>query len=476
MRFPFCEQCVIVDRCERDTAAFLEETGNVHVPSEDYCKKQYLLHNEEIGEFYKNVLVSSVNNPTSLYAVFPELKDQMKIVENEWRELHPVPEGEKDPWEFMFNNKLPLTVTLMLTEECNLACEYCYERFSGNVKPRTMSREIVDAAIDKYMSPESLKLHDTVQWDLIGGEVFVQFDLLQYTVDRILTKARSEGLCPRKLSVSLCTNGTHFHRPEVRDWLLKVQSSIGGFGVGLSLDGIKECHDLCRNKSHDRVMEYFDWWKTSFNDSGIKGTISPNTLKYLYKNVRFYIEDCKLDKFFINPTFEGPWTDEDAILYGDELVKCAEYFLDHPEIRVFDSKVSNLFSAVQYNFDNQPRKQNWCGSGTYMRAVDVDGRIFPCLRAITSNQCPIGTLVDGVDRNKLVPFYLYTHYNDDTECLTCKTANYCPSCVMQWVEDTGDMFIRSKKLCTMTKVKHRVSQWVYDQLSDEDKAYYEASR
>lgn len=73
----------------------------------------------------------------------------------------------------------------------------------------------------------------------------------------------------------------------------------------------------------------------------------------------------------------------------------------------------------------------------------------------------------GEDRNKLVPFYLYTRHNDDRECQACAIVQYCPSCAMQWAEDTGDLFFRSKKLCRMTKVRHQVSKWYFDHMTKE---------
>lgn len=453
MNLPFCEQCAVAASCVQDLALFKTVCGNKRVPPESFCQKQHAEAGVDMGDFYRNVLVNAVDNPTCLYPVFPELQTQVAMLENEWRAENPHAEQGFSPFA-----QLPLSVTLMLTEKCNLACEYCYERFSGNVKPKTMPREVILQTVQSYLTRETLALHPQIQWDLIGGEVFAEFELLQYAVDCILKGYKQLGVCPKNISLSLCTNGTLFDA-EKKAWCEEVQKLVGSFDVGLSLDGIKECHDLCRNNSFDRIMENFQWWRETFPHCGIKGTISPPTLKYLFENIKFYVEDLRLPRFYINPTFEGPWTDEDAILYSEELIKCAEFFLNRQYYNVLEN--SNLFAPVHIRMESGPRKQNWCGCGTHMRAVDVDGRIFPCLRAVTSNILPIGTLASGVDKQKLVPFYLYTRHNEDTECGACDIATYCPSCVMQWVEDTGDVFMRSKKLCAMTRARHKVSEWYY---------------
>ena len=394
-------------RCQQDLTMFREVTGNKRIPPESFCRARYEDAGEEIGDFYRNLLVESVENPTCLYPVFPELRDWVEQVEREYREQNKKKgcscESCSGEPELPRIQKLPLSVTIMVTERCNLACEYCYERFSGNLKPKTMSHAVVYQDVQKYLNRETLSLHPEIQWELIGGEFFVEFELLKYVVDTILAGYKRLNVCPKKIRISLCTNGTNF-TPAVREWLTWLKGRIGFLDVGLSLDGIKECHDLCRNKSFDRVMESFDWWKETFPQSGIKGTISPATLKYLSQNVRFYVEELGLPHFYINPTFEGPWDADDAELYGEELIKCAEFFLERQSYNMLEN--SNLFMPLHIRMEG-PRKQNWCGCGTHMLAVNPDGVIHPCLRAVTSNISPLGTLATGVDREKLIPFFCH---------------------------------------------------------------------
>ena len=112
--------------------------------------------------------------------------------------------------------QLPLSVTLMLTEKCNLRCKYCYEVFSGNMKAKTMPREVMRKGIDRYLNAETLALHSQINWDFVGGEVFVEFELLRDALDYLIQRYRELGLCPKKhLHISLCSNGTLF-TPEVR--------------------------------------------------------------------------------------------------------------------------------------------------------------------------------------------------------------------------------------------------------------------
>ena len=129
--------------------------------------------------------------------------------------------------------QLPLSVTLMLTEKCNLRCKYCYEVFSGNMKAKTMPREVMRKGIDRYLNAETLALHSQINWDFVGGEVFVEFELLRDALDYLIQRYRELGLCPKKhLHISLCSNGTLF-TPEVRAWCEAMRERIGFFGISV---------------------------------------------------------------------------------------------------------------------------------------------------------------------------------------------------------------------------------------------------
>ena len=65
-------------------------------------------------------------------------------------------------------------IMLLLTEECNLACSYCYEHHK---RPRTMefsqARRIIDAHYAQTAPGE------TVLIEVFGGEPFLNFSLMQ---------------------------------------------------------------------------------------------------------------------------------------------------------------------------------------------------------------------------------------------------------------------------------------------------------
>lgn len=435
MKLPFCNLCGAEGKCIPDFQLFEKTTGNKRIPNESFCKSMHEKFNIPYDDFHKKVLLNSGENIHSVANIYPDLNDTFKEL------------GVR-------KSKLPLSVTLMLTEKCNLKCKYCYEVFSGNMKAKSMSRETIKKTIDLY--DESIKNCDeyNVNWDFIGGEVFAEFDLLKYAVDYLIQKYKNLNLCPRRyLSLSLCTNGTMF-TDEAKKWCEEMRNRIGYFGICISLDGPKHIHDLNRCNSFDRIMENFGWWRDVFPECTIKGTMNPSTISNMYNTVLYFVEDLGLKEFFINPTFEGPWDKELAMVYTDELIKLTEYFLKRPEYRILNN--SNVFYEARFK---ERYARNWCGSGTHMRAIDPTGTIYPCLRAATSKLYPIGHIDTGIDVERLKPFYFYTTHNENEECNNCRFLSACPSCVMEWAENSGDMFIRSTKSCLMTKARLMVSEY-----------------
>lgn len=442
MNMPFCDVCPIRNKCIQNLSLFNEKTGNKRIPPEDFCKKQYEKFGIEYDDFHKKVLILEANNVHSIKRIY-DIEDEIKEAGISYEPL-------------------PLNITLMITEKCNLRCKYCYEVFSGNMKAKSMPFEIAKKAIDMYMTKGNIAKNGFPNWDLVGGEIFFEFDLLRQIVEYLISKYIELGYCPKKhLNFHLCSNGTLFTN-EVKDWCLHLKNRIKYFGLGVSLDGPKIVHDMNRSNSFDRVMSSFDWWRTNFPDCSIKGTLNPDTIQYLEESVKFFVEDLKLPQFYINPTFEGPWTEELAIIYSEQLINIATYFLEHPEYNLL--KNSNVLLDTRIH-KNEP--SNWCGSGIYMRAITPDGSIYPCLRAATSRLYKLGSLETGVDKERIKPFYFYTKYNDIDDCNSCKWVTNCPSCVMEWAEDTGDIYLRSTKFCLMTKARLLVSKYYCDQTKEE---------
>jgi len=93
------------------------------------------------------------------------------------------------------------TNVIYLNTDCNLRCEYCYEGDSREGMPDKahLTTDKIDAFLEEIIDREAQFHNSTVV--VMGGEPFLRFDLIKYT----LLKAMS---LPHSFGISLITNGT----------------------------------------------------------------------------------------------------------------------------------------------------------------------------------------------------------------------------------------------------------------------------
>ena len=90
------------------------------------------------------------------------------------------------------------SVTMIITNRCNLACDYCFERSKGN-KDMTVETaiEIVDKTYNKLPTPSG-----RFTYNLFGGEPMVNWPVVKAILDHIDEKNYNA-------QVGITTNMTH---------------------------------------------------------------------------------------------------------------------------------------------------------------------------------------------------------------------------------------------------------------------------
>ncbi|MCX4328712.1 MAG: radical SAM protein, partial [Lachnospiraceae bacterium] len=141
-------------------------------------------------------------------------------------------------------------LTLQVTQQCNLKCEYCpysggfYNRQHSNKK---MSFEMAKKAIDYYI----LHSYDipAAQIGFYGGEPLIEFELIKEIVGYV-----ASGYYGKEVKYFITTNATLLTEDKI-DFLMD-----NDFVLTISLDGPKQYHNKNRHKidnsgSFDTVME-----------------------------------------------------------------------------------------------------------------------------------------------------------------------------------------------------------------------------
>ncbi|MBC7791957.1 MAG: radical SAM protein, partial [Anaerolineae bacterium] len=131
-------------------------------------------------------------------------------------------------------------IVLNVTNQCNLACGYCYEYSEDKIsktanKPKNMNHQIAEAAVDLLFRESGD--HPSVHVTFFGGETLLNFPLLRSTVDYARKQAASAN---KRVEFSLTTNATLLTETIV-DFLAEQR-----VGVTVSIDGDREMNDRMR--------------------------------------------------------------------------------------------------------------------------------------------------------------------------------------------------------------------------------------
>lgn len=302
--------------------------------------------------------------------------------------------------------------------------------------------------------------------DFIGGEPFLEIDLMDQIMDYFLEKAI--GLNHRWAMhhyISISTNGWDYFNPKVERFIKK---HYGRVSVGVTVDGNKQLHDSCRltadgQPTYDRAAAAFKDARERFNQDGTKLTIARANLPYLFEAARDIITDFDLKELHANPVFEEEWNNDDANLYYYQLKQLADWMISSGRYKI-------THTAFFRDYDGHPidpnDDQNFCGGTGKMLALDVDGKIYPCMRYSPisigeekSKPWVIGTTDTGLfataqQLDTMHCLDCVTRSSQSTEeCFNCPIGSGCAWCSAWNCELYGTPNKRCTRICPMHKAR-----------------------
>ena len=133
-------------------------------------------------------------------------------------------------------------ITFIVTKDCQLACKYCY--LVGKNEKERMSWETAKAAIDYILGHEEDFPEQSVVWDFIGGEPFLEIELIDKICDYLKTEMfRLNHHWFDSYRFSFSTNGINYHTDRVQQFIAKNHVHLS---IGITIDGTRQKHDLNR--------------------------------------------------------------------------------------------------------------------------------------------------------------------------------------------------------------------------------------
>jgi uncharacterized protein len=308
--------------------------------------------------------------------------------------------------------------TILFTQNCTLACPYCYI-WKRDV---SISRETMVKIIDfiYLKTPEGQK----IDVGYFGGEPLLEFEKIKIFTSLLKNHPKS-GHHP--LEIQIVTNGTIFSQ-EIVTYVNEMNMSLV-----ISCDGPPYVQDINRRykngtSSSTTVEQSIREAVAGVNVFMVNSVYTPPTLPYLLDTINYFY-DLGVRYIFLNPDLSAKWTKEDVDAIHSIFVKIGERYLewydggDPAMISIIDNKLSLLLNQGCRDSDK-------CHMGTREFAFTPDGNIFPCERLVYSgemNEHCIGNIDTGVDLTKFKASGFFSG-KEIADCLICSMKKYC----MNW--------------------------------------------
>lgn len=364
---------------------------------------------------------------------------------------------------------LTRSVTFQVTDNCNLACSYCYQINKGK---RKMSFEVAKKYVDLLLSGDkgfkeygiTPELSKGIITEFIGGEPFLEVELIDDICDYMYTRMiLTDHPWLKWWRISICSNGVLYRDPRVQAFLAKWRNRLS---FSVTIDGNKELHDSCRvfpdgSPSYDLAFDAASDWMAKGFYMGSKITIAPGNVDYLLDAIKHMV-DSGYEEINANCVYEEGWNNELANKFYHKLIEVSDYFIDNDLV---DSHYLSLFVEDFFHPKKVDDLQCWCGGTGMMLACDPDGKLFPCLRYMESSvgtdvpaytigdvdagigsrcyECERIDCMNAVDRR--------SQSND--ECFYCPIAEGCSYCSAYNYQTFGTPDSRATFICCMHKAR-----------------------
>lgn len=365
---------------------------------------------------------------------------------------------------------LSQTVTFQVTDDCNLACTYCYQIHKGK---RSMSLETAKKFVDLLISGDkgfsdyiNPKQSPGIIIEFIGGEPFLEIDLIDQICD-YFSQQLIEKHHPwaTKYVFSICSNGVLYFDEKVQRFLRKWNGHIS---FSVTIDGNKELHDSCRKfpdgrPSYDLAVAAAKDWMDKGYYMGSKITIAPDNVTFFYEAIKHMVE-LGYTEINANCVYEKGWEPKHATVLYEEMKRVSDYFLDK-NLDFEHDFFCSLYNEDFFHPKDENDVENWCGGNGVMLSCDPDGYLFPCIRYMESSlggdqepysigHVDIGIAQTNCDKCKVDCLKKVDRRTQSTdECFNCPIAEGCSWCTAYNYQVFGTPDARATYICIMHKAR-----------------------
>lgn len=342
---------------------------------------------------------------------------------------------------------------LILTKQCNLQCDYCFETGKNSHK---MSDEMACCSVDFLM--ETARDIQDLTILFFGGEPLLSFDTIRKVVRYANGRAATLG---KRIHYDMTTNGTLITEEHLKFF------HKHGVKFLLSMDGGKTDHDAHRHYpsgkgSFDIVARKVPLMKRYQPWMGVKMTVAPGQALRLRQNIE-ELWRLGINQFIVGYAHGMPWERSQLVDYERSLKEVCELYLEMKyHQRPFRMTLFEEGDLGEYS----PRSSFGCGAGRGRFCVDSHGDIYGCSKLATiqgmhNGVLPLGNVIQGFTRPDNRAKFLISQAGPRIQCKACELRESCSGgCPAVNFAHTGSIYLPDPLSCRIVFVNEQVHDYM----------------
>lgn len=332
---------------------------------------------------------------------------------------------------------------LFVTQKCNLNCKYCFEGEKNNSDMQESILPTLSRFMLEYVQKDFV-IDKTIWVNFNGGEALLQKDFIRSAVKVFL----SFGIT----HFSISTNFT-LCDAEFLEFL-----TTYNFTIQLSIDGKKRTHDKNRidynnNGTFSIVWERIKYLNEKYPNTNVLYSMvfTPETIKSLYKNIKFLVDNVKYPNLITSYNSKASWKKKDFIILKKQFRRIRKLYVK----TIKNGKSIYIKSLSKIITDTIYDRKSTCGCCKDLIGIKPNGDVLACgafLGNKYENDFKIGNIFEESINMELISNLLSIKI-DNVACSNCNLKNRCDNdCLVCNFDCTGNLCIPDYACCEINKL------------------------
>lgn len=320
---------------------------------------------------------------------------------------------------------------MILSEQCNLACKYCFlgnndSKKRENFLSENMSISTADKAIEFFIRQIKLSGLDTNENKPViifyGGEPLVNYDVLEYVATRI-NELRKTEKCIENAEMSVITNGLLLNKKRIQ------RLNELGVSIAISIDGFTEETNSMRvdvngKPVFSRILNTLNECKELGINVSLSVTLTEETIKEK-NNILDLIDKYDIKGFGFNIMMSG-----DSFVLPDSYNEAAADFIidEFIELRkrgIYEDRIMRKLKAFS---KSQVYFSDCAATAGGQIVVAPNGRVGICHGCLHDKKYFVANINDdSFDATKDKHFLEWSQLTplNKEECMDCDALGIC---------------------------------------------------